>query len=515
MIDTSARRTENLLLAALGSVAFLLQWVPNLIDGYGYFIDEFYYIACTERLAWGYVDHPPLSIFILTANRLVLGDALWALRLLPALSGGCSVVLTGLMARRMGAGRFGQGIAATALLLAPVPLVMFGFYSMNSLEVLMWITACYVLVEIARTGNERLWMAFGLVAGLGLLNKHTFVLLAIGLGIGLLLTPMRRHLTSKWLWMGTILAAVLLLPNIIWQFQTGWPSLEFYRNADALKNVPTPPLKVLLDQTLLMNPISAVFWIGGLIFCLRSERGRPYRFLGLMFLSLLILAMIGQKSRPDRLLGIYPVMFAAGATLWESLSFRPALRWLRLAIPALMVIVGLLMAPIGLPVLPPEQLASYAAATGIVPKFEAGEGKISPLPQWFADRHGWEQMVEEVAAAVDTLTPEERSQALILAPSYGHAGALELLGSDLDLPHVVSPQNTYYLWASEETDMEPEVLISIGYEDTLRDYFDDVQQVGVSRCTYCMSWRNNMPILIARRPRGTLRETWPLIKNYQ
>jgi len=209
------------------------------------------------------------------------------------------------------------------------------------------------------------------------------------------------------------------------------------------------------------------------------------------------------------------VMFAAGGTLWESLSFRPALRWVRLAVPALMVIVGLLLAPVGLALLPPEQLATYAAATGIVPKMEAGEGKVSSLPQWFADRHGWEQMVDDVAAAVDTLSPAERRQALILAPSYGHAGALEFLGRNLDLPHVISPQNSYYLWASEETDMEPDILISIGYEGTLQDYFDDVQQVGVSRCQYCMSWRNDMPIMIARGARGSLRDVWPRIKNFQ
>jgi hypothetical protein len=513
MTDAATRKNENRLLAFLGCAAFLMQWVPNLIDGYGYFIDEFYYLACTERLAWGYVDHPPLSIFILKASRLLFGDSLPALRLLSSLSAGLAVFLTGLMARRMGAGAFGQGLAAAALMLGPVPMVLFGFYSMNAFEVLLWVTACYVLVEIARTGNERLWIRFGLVAGLGLLNKHTFVMLAVGLAIGVVLTPLRRHLTSRYLWLGVGLAAVLVMPNILWQVHNGWPSLEFYRNADALKNVPTPPLKVLLEQTLLMNPISAVLWIGGLLFCLRSEHGRPFRFLGWMFLALILLAMIGQKSRPDRLAGLYPVMFAAGATLWESLRFRRGLGWIRYAVPVLMVVVGLVMAPIGLAVLPPAQLATYAATTGIVPKIEAGEGKVSPLPQWFADRHGWEQMVEEVTAAVDSLTAGERAQAIILAPSYGHAGALELLGEDL--PPVISPQNTYYLWATEETDMEGKVLISIGYENSLSDYYEEVERFGVSNCHYCMSWRNNMPITIARHPTRSLREAWPQLKNFQ
>ena len=124
-------------------------------------------------------------------------------------------------------------------------------------------------------------------------------------------------------------------------------------------------------------------------------------------------------------------------------------------------------------------------------------------------------MVEQVAAAVESLSPEERDRALILAPSYGHAGALELLGRDLDLPPVISPQNNYYLWASQETDMAPEVLISIDYESILTEVFDDVEQFGIYKCQYCMSWRNNAPILIARGPRATLAKVWPRIKNFQ
>jgi len=509
----TVERRVNLLLAALGSAAFAIHWVPNLIDGYGYFIDELYYIACSGRLAWGYVDHPPLSIFILAANRLLLGDSLWALRFLPALSAALSVVITGLMARRMGGGPFAQGLAATALMLAPVPLVMFGFYSMNAFEILLWVSACYVLVEIARTGNERLWLAFGLIAGLGLLNKHTFILLGGGLAVGVVLTNMRRHLASRWLWLGAALAAAMILPNIVWQIHNGWPSIEFYRNADALKNVPTPPLDVLLEQTLLMNPLAAPVWIAGIFFCLRSERGRKYRFLGLVFLSLLALAMIGQKSRPDRLVGIYPVMFAAGAVLWESFALRPGWRWIRWALLTLLVLVGLLMAPIGVPLLPPGQLASYAAATGIVPQIEAGEGKVSALPQWFADRFGWEELVDQVAAASDTLTPDERRKALILAPSYGHAGALELLGKNLDLPPVVSPQNSYYLWGPRKGEME--VLISIGYGDALPEYFEDVRQVGLYRCGYCMRWRDNTAIWVARGPKVPFHTVWPKLKNFQ
>jgi 4-amino-4-deoxy-L-arabinose transferase-like glycosyltransferase len=512
--ESGSSRRADLLLVFLSGALFLLEIVPNLFGGYGYFIDELYYIACSDRLALGYVDHPPFAPFLLRLNRAFLGDSIPSIRFLPALSGAASVYLTGLMARRMGAGLFGQGLAALSLVVAPVPLIFFGFFSMNAFEILIWVAGCFVLVELARTGNERLWLMFGLIAGVGLQNKHTFVLLGVGLAVGLLLTPERRYLASKWLWLGAALALVLFLPNIWWQIQNGWPSLEFYRNADIYKNVPTPPLTVLLNQILFMSPATLPIWLAGLVFCLGSRAGRSYRFIGWIFVTLMLLMLIGQKSRPDRIAGIYPVLFAAGATWWDSVVRRAGLRWTRWALPALLILFGLLFAPLSLPLLPPEQLARYSAAAGIVPKLERGSGKISELPQWFADRFGWEELVAMVANVADELSPDERGRALILVPSYGHAGAIELFGPRYDLPPVASAQNNYYLWGPGEGPAD--VIISIGFgPDPMSEFFEDVRQVSIYRCEYCMSWRDNTPIYVAREPKAPFREAWPRFKHYE
>ncbi|MEE8526589.1 MAG: glycosyltransferase family 39 protein [Thermoanaerobaculia bacterium] len=506
-------RRATVALAVVAAAVFLMEFVPSFFGAYGYFIDELYYVACSERLALGYVDHPPLAPWLLRLVREVLGDSIPAIRLLPALCAAASVFLTGWMARRMGAGIYGQVLAALALALAPVPLILFGFFSMNAFGMLFWICACLILVEIARGGDPRLWLLFGAVAGVGLMNKHTFVLLAVGLAAGLVLTPERRFLAGKWLWLGAGLAFLFLLPNLWWQLQQGWPSLEFYKNADLLKNVPTPPWKVLVDQILFMNPASLPIWLGGLVFCL-GGRDRRFRFLGWFFLALLVLVMVAQKSRPDRIVGAYPVMFAAGAVWWDAQRHRRGFGWTRWALPALLVVVGTALAPLSLPVLPPPQLASYSATLGIVPQLEQGAGKVSPLPQWFADRLGWEELVEKVAAAADELTPEERARALILMPSYGHAGALELLGRGNDLPRVVSGHNTYHLWGFGGE--EPEALITVGYgPQSLSELFEDFRQVATYRCDYCMAWRQDAPIYVVRGRKASVREAWPDFKHFE
>lgn len=516
MTDATPRETRraNAILLSLALLYFLLEWIPSLFGTYGYFIDEFYYVACSERLAFGYVDHPPLSIFLLRLVRAVIGDSLAALRLVPSLAGAATVFLTGLLARRLGAGLFGQAMAAGAAMAGSMYQVMFSSYSMNSLSLLMWAACFWILVEIERRDEPRLWIAFGAVAGLGLENKHTFVLLAIGLTAGLVLTPARRHLCSRWLWIGLGIAILLLLPNLLWQQAHGWPSLEFYRNADLYKNVPTPPLEVLKQQVLGMNPAALPVWLAGGVFLLATRRGRPYRHLGWIFVVLLLLLLVGQKSRPDRIAGVYTILLASGGVLIEELGRRPRGRWLRPALPAALLLAGAALAPLALPILPPGPTASYAGALGIVPQIEKGEGKRSALPQWLADRFGWEEFVDDVEAVTATLDPGEHRRAVILVATYGQAGALELLGRGRGLPPVYSVQNSYFHWGPPDETVEVAIVAGLG-QDLLPRIFQEVELARVHDCEWCMSWRDEMPLWLARGPKAPLRDVWPELKHYE
>jgi len=503
-----------MLVAGFALVFFLLEWVPGITGPYGYFIDEFYYLACAERLAFGYVDHPPLSVFLLRIVRETLGDSLPAIRLLPALAGAATIFLTGFIAKRLGAGRWGQAIAALAAMTGAVFEVLFGVWTMNAFSFLLWAVAFLVLVEIERRDEPRLWLLFGLVAGLALENKHTFVLMGAGLGVGLVLTPARKHLASRWLWMGAGIALLLLLPNLLWQQANGWPSLEFYRNADLYKNVPTPALEVLKQQILFMNPAALPVWLAGTVFFLATRQGGRYRHLGWLFVTLLAIMVVSGKSRPDRITAAYTIVFAGGGVLLDGLSLRRGLRWLRPALPALLAISGLALVPLSVPILPPGTTASYGATLGIVPQIERGEGKRTQLPQWLADRFGWERFVDDIALAADRLTPEERRHAIILVPSYGHAGAIELFGRGRDLPPVYSGQNTYWMWGPPPEEISAAIVA--GYrEETIREFCSEVELVTVHDCDWCMPWRDGMSIRIARKPFRSLHDAWAGFKHFE
>jgi len=507
-------RRANLLLLGLASVYFLLEWIPSFFGPYGYFIDELYYIACSEHLALGYVDHPPLSILLLRGVRAILGDSLAALRLVPALCGAALILLTGLIARRLGAGAFGQALAAGAAMVGSIYHVMFSLYSMNAVSLVLWAVCFWILVEIERRDEPRLWLAFGAVAGLGLENKHTIVLLALGLAVGLVLTSARRHLASRWLWLGLGIAALLLLPNLLWQVAHGWPSLEFYRNADLYKNVRTPPLEVMKQQVLFMNPAALPVWVAGLVFFFGTKGGRRYRHLGWVFVVLLLFMLVAQKSRPDRISAAYTILFAGGGVLLEQLTRLPRGRWLRVALPVSLLLFGAALVPIGMPLLPPRTTAAYGAWLGIVPQIERGDGKRSELPQWLADRFGWEQLADDVVAAVETVAPDERDRMIILAPTYGQAGAIELYGRDRNLPPVYASQNNYFLWGPPEDPVDVAVVIGFG-EETLLQMFETVELVGVHDCEWCMPWRDETPIRVVRGPKVLFQDVWPKFKHYE
>jgi 4-amino-4-deoxy-L-arabinose transferase-like glycosyltransferase len=352
-------KTDLLVLAGLSLSLFLYHILTSALSSYGYFIDEFYYIACSKRLAFGYVDHPPLSVLMLALSRFLFGDAIPALRLFPALAASATVYMTGLIVRSLGGSRIAIVVAALAVIAMPVFLLMSSFYSMNAFEPLIWTSILYFVIRMVREENARYWLVIGLLMGIGLEIKHTMAVYIAALVLGMLLANTRRLLWNRWFLWGVFGCFLLLLPNLLWQYVNGFPSLEFYRNAMVNKNIPRGPLNVVLDQILFTNPFAFPLWIAGLMYLFFAEEGRKYRLLGWAYLILLAVMVVSQTSRPDRIGAMYAVLFAAGAVAVEKIKPAPARR----VIPVLMIAIlvgGLIVfAPVTTPILPPSVLKNY------------------------------------------------------------------------------------------------------------------------------------------------------------
>jgi hypothetical protein len=492
---------------------------------YGIFRDEMYYLACSRHLAWGYVDHPPLTPFVGWIGRHVFGESPLGIRILPALAGAALVWLTGKMAREMGGGRFAQAFAALAIVFVPSYLVAHHWLTDNVFEELLWMICVWLVIRAINSGDARYWFWFGVTAGVGFENKYSIAFLLAGLLVGVLLTPQRRWLKSGYLWLGVLACVVIALPNFLWEVRNHFPFLELIHNISmGNRDIVRGPLAFILDQAMIMNPLLFPLWAGGLVWLLFGRqkqnelspaRGatasdpRPYRLLGWAFIVVLT-SFIALKGKSYYVTPVYPMMFAAGAIALERVTEgRRAALWGRYAYVALVIIGGLVLLPMTVPVLSPEGFIRYETRLGMKPP-EFEHQRNGPLPQWFADEFGWEEMVQQVARVYNSLPPEERARTAIFSNGWGEAAAVDFYGPKYGLPPAISKHNNYWIWGPRHYDGSTVIVLrSDGSGD--RRHFRSVEDMGAVEHPYSRrdEWFH---IFLCRGPTFSLREAWPSMK---
>lgn len=488
------------LVMGLGLVVFHL--IVN--RQYGFHGDELYFLDCGNRPAWGYVDHPPFVPMVARFATALFGLNLFALRFFPALALGFGCLLTGWLARRLGAGRFGEFLACLCFVAAPMMIRVGAFLNIPCFEVVFWLFAAHLLVTIERHDGGRWWLAVGALCGVALLNKHTTLFLGTGLAVGLLLTHRRKDLLSPWPWFGGVLAFLIFLPNLIWQYRNDWATLEFVRQINTL--VMDSRLEFVLGQVVLMNFIS--FWVlgAGLLFYFRDPAGRKYRILGWVFITVLIIMLV-LRAKVYYLLPAYPLLYAGGAVWIEQ-------RWVgswglakRTALSAAIGALGLVLLPIVAPIGTLAWKEAYCARV---------LGFLTDDPTFLTfDFHYQLGRPEEIAmikAICDRLAPDARAAAVILADEYDSVSAIHWLGQDM--PPAVSGSNSHYLWGPQGA--TGEVVVVLGYDEALlKTCFADVRRVGEVPLRGGGEKAEGKPIHVCRMPNAPLDALWPRFKQYR
>jgi hypothetical protein len=511
------QRARAIQLSAETKILFVFTFVALLIHlltnhRYGYFRDELYFIACARHLDFGYVDLAPLSALLLRTELTLFGSSLFALRFFPAIAGALIVALTGAFARELGGRVWAVTLGCVAALCAPIYLAVGNFYSLNVYEPLLWTGCAYLIVRIINGGSPRLWLWFGVIAGLGLENKHSMAFFAGALVLGILLSPDRRHFTQPWIWLGGIIALTIALPNIIWQMQHGWPTWVLLQNiAHSHKNVVLTPAQFISQQVLLLNPATLPVWLAGLLWLLASREGRRYRALGFAYLIALAEFII-MHGKNYYLAPAYPMLFAAGGVAIEQL-FAVRMGLIRPALALAMIAIAAFLAPIVLPILEPHRLIAYMRAIHFEPP-RTETSHTAPLPQLFADQFGWEEMVRSVARAYHRLSPDEQKRAAIFAQNYGEAGAIDFFGPKYGLAPALSGHQNYFLWGPRGYTGEIVVVLDEEADDE-RKHFGSVEDHGlIESSPWAMPWEQRVHVYVCRDLKGTLRDLWPKVRSW-
>jgi hypothetical protein len=478
---------------------------------YGYFVDELYYLACSRHLDWGYVDQPPLIALITWLARTLLGDSLPAIRFFPAVAGAAEVALTALIARELGGKRFAQGLAAVSTFVAPGILAGDSLLTMNAFEPLFWMGCAYLLIRIIKTGNPKLWIWFGMLAGVGLENKYSMLIFGAGIVLGLLLTAHRRMLASPWIWLGAGLAFLIFLPNLLWNVHRHFPFLVAHANIQRSgRDMPLGPLAFFAQETLTMLPLTLPIWLAGLWFYFFSKPGKTFRALGWawLFTAAVIVTL---SPRIYYLYPACPVLFASGRVMWEAWLGQPRHQWLKLAYPGLMVVLSAVYSPLAIPVLPPEMYIRYTKALHLQPP-RLERHRLGPLPQLFADQFGWEEMTATVARVYNRLPPEVRAKTAIFGQNYGQAGAIDLFGPKYGLPPAISGHQNYFYWGPRDYTGESMIVMQ-GQQRDLECYYASVEKVASVHHPYSMPYEH-FDVFYCRGLKQPLKQIWPLAKNW-
>jgi 4-amino-4-deoxy-L-arabinose transferase-like glycosyltransferase len=516
-VSAAATRPAWSLIGIMTATVVVAHVLVALITPYGFHRDEFLYMAMGRNLRLFAMDFPPMIALLAEAQRAVLGDAPWSVRLAPALAHGGLVLLTGLLAWRLGGGRLAQVLAMTAVSTGPVFLRAGTLFQPVVFDQLWWSLALYALVCLAATEGEaahapRYWLLFGLACGIGLLTKFSILLFGAGV-LAALLISRRAWLRTRGPWLAAGLALTIGSPSWIGQIQLGFPVVNQMGDLREAQLARIGYGEFLLELVLMHGPATFLLAAIGGAALLGLRGSQRWRVVGLCC-AIAFLIIMALRGKPYYVAPVFPTLFAAGAVVVGRLIARmgaPAPRYAAfLATLTLVGLWGLALLPLSLPIYTPGETARFAAATGRTPT--TNRGVAIELPQDFADMLGWENKVRRVADVYHGLPTDDRDDAVIIASNYGQAGAIDFYGPHLGLPRARAPIGSYWFWGPG--DKPGRVIIKVGGSDAdLQGYCNTITLADRVDEPWVVPEERDLAIWVCRAPPATLQEVWPQFRG--
>jgi 4-amino-4-deoxy-L-arabinose transferase-like glycosyltransferase len=496
-----------ILLSAIVKFALHLYYAP----GYGYFFDEFYTIALSQHLAWGYVDLPPLVPALVALSRALLGKSLLALHIVPALAGALTLVFVCLIIREFGGKAFAVALGAMGFIIVPIWLNIDSIFCYDSIDQMILAGFLYTLVQFLRSGNRKLWPLLGLIAGIACLTKMTILFLGPGFMVALLVSKYRKDLLTPWPWLGAVLCLVVVTPYLLWQYTNHWPTLEYWTTYDTERMYHASVWQYLTNLTIYMSPFVMPIYVVGLYRIFRPLKGVNCAFFGILFLFTLGLMYAGRM--PARLLAeLFIPLLAGGAVFVEELL--AGLRWEKAGkaiATAYLLVIGIFTLPLNLPILPVNQMEAYADHFKMYYQPLREFNFAWAYPPVLSGRLGWDELARDVTGVYAGLPPEDRKIAGIYSDGYPLAAAIDVLGPQYGLPHAVSGHLNYYLWGPGYS--WNVMLLVTDRTNNMSVFFDECELKAIGQHDF--EPFGHAYIFVCRKPKVPADVIWSSMKSYR
>ncbi|MDB4999658.1 MAG: hypothetical protein JWR76_735 [Mucilaginibacter sp.] len=434
----------------------VLKIVLNLlaINHFGFHRDEFLHLVLADHLDWGYKEVPPFIAVLAKITLSVFGHSVAAARIFSTLASACIIWLTGRITVELGGRRFAITLACLALIFSPAMAASGYLFQPVVFDQLWWVLTVWLFTKYLNTADVKYLYWIVAAVGLGMLTKYTMAFFTFSLIIGILISKERKLLFNKHVIISALIAVVIFLPNIIWQFVHHLPVITHMKILRATQLDYVKPFDFVMQQLLVHGPALFV-WITGFLFLLFSFRLRRFRYLAIAYI-LIFLFLLQMNGKNYYIFGAYPMLFAAGGFAFERILKR-TYYILRITAILIFVVPNLLLLPLVLPILPLKTTLGFFKYTqthlpvlNFATKWE--DLKQHPTTQDYADMLGWEEMAQKVANTYHSLTPEQQKHTQIFADNYGEAGALHHFRKKYNIPDVVSLASSFTLWAPDNLD---------------------------------------------------------------
>ena len=411
---------------------------------FGFQRDELLHLALGDHLDWGFKEVPPFIALLAKISTTLFGGSVFATRIFSTIASGFIVWFTGKIVVQFGGGRFAIALACLALIFAPAFAASGYLFQPVVFDQLWWVLSAYLVVKYINTPDKNYLYLLGIVIGIGLLTKYTMAFFAGALIVGLPMTRERKILWNKHILFAAIIAILIFLPNILWQFKHHLPLFTHMKNLREEQLNYIRPIDFIRQQ-LRVNAMGLFVWLPGLIALLFSAKLSKFRFIAFAYI-LVFIFLLEMNGKEYYLFGAYPMLFAAGG-YWFELWLKTKHAAFRAIALSLLTLPNILLLPVALPLLTIEKTIAAFKALHIAPKWE--DQKEHPLSQDYADMFGWDEMGNKVAWAYSGLTAEQQKHTQIYADNYGDAGAVYHYGKKYHLPEVASLNSSFTLWAPD------------------------------------------------------------------
>jgi hypothetical protein len=490
----------------LATAKLVLHFLTN--TNYELHRDEMLYFNMSEYLSSGYATVPPVIGIVAYIIKSIFGYSVFGIRLIPALLGAASVLIIAKVVRELGGGILALIIASFAFILSPGFLLFDTLFTPNVIEQFLWLVITYFILRMIAQNNPKYWIIIGILVGLSFLTKYSIVFYLAGFFFAILFSSYRKLINSRYFYLSILIGIIIILPNIIWQYNHGWPVVLHMKQLRG-NQLDHLTYADFITDLFTLNSALTLIWISGLITFLFIKQEKKYQYIGVASLLILLLFLFA-GGKGYYVLGIIPFLFAAGGYAIEKyIKGRSEVIASILLIST--ALFSLLSLPYGIPILSFAKLNKYNEKTGkwiSYPFSRWEDGKIHPISQVYSDMTGWQELTGYVEKAYSQLSTDDQKRCTIFAEgNYGAAGAIHFYGRKYSLPEPITFSESYVIWAPDNIPEGPIIYINrqIGGNINL---FNHITEIGCVGDSYFRE--NGLKVFLCSDPKMDVAEVYRL-----